>query len=148
MKSLIPIIFYLGFTFLACETKDNKANFEKWKAEIKAAEKKFNDKAKESGVAEAFSAFAAEEAVLLRGNKIVAGKEAITAHFESTAPNDYQLTWSPDFIDVSASGDMAYTYGKYNYTTTDSLGNVSEIEGIFHTVWKRQADGNWKFVWD
>jgi ketosteroid isomerase-like protein len=56
------------------------------------------------------------------------------------------LTWSPDFIDVSASGDMAYTYGKYNYTTTDSLGNVSEIEGIFHTVWKRQADGNWKFV--
>lgn len=142
------MVSLFGFTFLACETKDNKTDIEKWKAEIKDTEKQFNDKAKESGVAEAFAAFSAEEVVLLRGNKLVTGKKAIAARFEKSAPNDYQLTWSPDFIDVSASGDLAYTYGKYVYATTDSLGNVSEIEGIFHTIWKRQTDGQWKFVWD
>ena len=24
----------------------------------------------------------------------------------------------------------------------------SSEEGVFHTVWKRQPDGSWKFVWD
>ena len=30
----------------------------------------------------------------------------------------------------------------------NALGNENSMEGIFHTVWKRQEDGSWKFVWD
>jgi ketosteroid isomerase-like protein len=27
-------------------------------------------------------------------------------------------------------------------------GEVGEYQGVFHTVWKRQPDGTWKYVWD
>lgn len=36
----------------------------------------------------------------------------------------------------------------YTYSVTDSTGETKSSSGIFHTVWKRQADGTWKFVWD
>lgn len=62
-------------------------------------------------------------------------------------PNE-TLTWKPTFVDVSKSGDMAFTYGDFVFTYLDSLGNKKQNKGIFHTVWKRQNDSSWKFVWD
>ena len=61
---------------------------------------------------------------------------------------DENLSWKPDFVDVSASGDLGYTYGHFTYSYTDSTGTIMESSGVFHTVWKRQADGSWLFVWD
>ena len=89
-------------------------------------------------------------AVLMRNNKLVIGKKNLSVLFENQAskPKDEKLSWKPDFVDVSASGDLAYTYGQYTYSYTDSTGTIVESEGVFHTVWKRQADGSWRFVWD
>jgi len=133
----------------ACSPKSDQGTIEVWKAEIVEAERQFAKMAAEEGVSEAFLAFAADEAVLMRGNKVIEGKDAIRARFVNS-PFDptAKLEWKPDFVDVAASGDLGYTYGPYTYTATDSLGNESKSTGIFHTVWKRQADGNWKFVWD
>ncbi|MCX6240170.1 MAG: hypothetical protein NTY07_21955, partial [Bacteroidia bacterium] len=75
------------------------------------------------------------------------GKEAIRKQYASF-PRKAKLDWAPDFADVSASGDLGYTYGKYTLTSTDSIGNITQSGGIFHTVWKRQPDGQWRFVWD
>ena len=58
------------------------------------------------------------------------------------------LVWEPDFIDVSVAGDLAYTYGKFTYTSITESGDTLTSKGIFHTVWKRQEDGSWKYVWD
>ena len=57
-------------------------------------------------------------------------------------------SWKPDFVDVSSSGDLGYTYGQYTFIRLDSIGNETASQGIFHTVWKRQSDGNWRFVYD
>ena len=129
----------------SCEDEPEKNSIEKWKEEIREAEQDFAKLAAEKGIHDAFLFYAAEDAVLKRRSLII-GKEAIDKHLEkSTSKN---LSWSPDFIDVSASGDLGYTYGKYVYKYTDSIGNPLEDTGIFHTVWKRQSDGSWKFVWD
>ena len=142
-NSLKYVLFFLLFTSCATETK--KDSIEKWKMEIRQAEEDFAIMAKEKGIHDAFLNFAADDAVLKRGSLVI-GKEAIDKHLEkSTSKN---LSWSPDFVDVSASGDLGYTYGKYVFTYTDSIGNPLEDKGIFHTVWKRQTDGSWKFVWD
>jgi len=58
------------------------------------------------------------------------------------------LISAPNLIDVSASGDLAYTYGSYTSKILANDGNVSDGSGTFHTVWKRQSNGEWKFVWD
>lgn len=100
---------------------------------------------KDKGIHDAFISFAAEDAVLKR-RRLIIGKAAIDEHLKSSTSKN--LSWRPDFVDVSSSGDLGYTYGNYIFKYADSLGNPLEDKGIFHTVWKRQADGSWKFVWD
>ncbi len=119
---------------------------ETWKQEIIEAEKAFADLAKTEGIHTAFVTFAADDAALMRGNQLIKNKTGIDSFYQG---NDIKtLTWVPEFIDVAASGDLAYTYGPFTFTAIDSSGNKSENKGIFHTVWKRQTDGSWKFVWD
>ena len=105
--------------------------------------------AQKEGIPKAFLMYAADDAVLLRGEKLIIGKESIRASYKSLEKSENtSLTWSPDFVNVSSSGDLGYTYGRYVYSVTDSLGNTKSSEGVFHSVWKRQPDGNWRFVWD
>ena len=104
----------------------------------------------EKGIQKAFLKFAADDAVLLRNNTITKGKNALSTYFKNSPPprKDEHLVWKPDFIDVSDSGDLAYTYGSFTYSYTDEKGEKVENKGVFHTVWKRQSDGSWKYVWD
>ncbi len=123
---------------------------ENWKSEILEAERNFAQMAAEEGIAVAFMTYAAEDAVLMRDEKLIMGRKELKEYFASqrSAASDLSLTWTPDFVDVSASGDLGYTYGKYKVSFTDSVGTVKEHQGVFHTVWKRQKDNTWKFVWD
>jgi len=139
----------VGIIFLpACQKETSQQDIEKWKAEVVATEKAFNDMAQEKGLVEAFAFYAADDGVIRRSKKIVAGKEEIREWYEKDVRPNETLTWAPTFVDVSKSGDLAYTYGDYTFTHYDSLGTVLQNKGIFHTVWKRQADGEWRFVWD
>ena len=123
---------------------------EAWIQEIKDVEREFARMAESEGIPEAFLHYAADDAVIMRGDQLLSGRSALARHFEKNASpaRDEKLSWQPDFVDVSASGDLAYTYGPYTYSYVDSTGSRVEQRGIFHTVWKRQADGSWRFVWD
>jgi len=121
---------------------------EDYKKEIFEAEKAFAKLAKEKGLKVAFTTFASGEAVLHRENKIIKGKKAIEEYFEKQTLKKVQLEWTPDFIDVAASGDLAYTYGPYKFEGTDEAGEKIKSTGIFHTVWKKEANGEWRYVWD
>jgi len=136
------------FSLTACDDAPSDVEIEKWKAEIVAVEKAFNDMAQQEGLVKAFEHYAAADGVIRRGKKVVKGKAAIAAWYENDVKPNETLTWVPTFVDVSQSGDLAYTYGDYIFTYPDTLGNNKENKGVFHTVWKRQSDGNWRFVWD
>jgi len=139
---------YLLFSILIIWSCSAEKNFEELKAEIMQTELDFVQMVKDEGVQKAFLAFAADNAVLNRNDKILKGKQAFIEYFSNPVWKDAGLSWKPDFVDVSKSADLAYTYGSYTFTSKDSLGKISESTGIFHTVWKRQKDGSWKFVWD
>ena len=148
MKYIAFLVLLLFVLNISCNTTPSPDQIDQWKAEISAAEQSFNDMAQEKGLAEAFDYYAAPDGVIRRGNKVIQGHEAIKAwHEKDFRPNE-TLEWKPTFIDVSQSGDLGYTYGDYIFTTQDSLGNKKESKGLFHTVWKRQSDGSWKYVWD
>ena len=72
----------------------------------------------------------------------------MAAYFDRIKLRNISLDWYPDFIEVSDAGDLGYTYGHYTFSATDAEGKPVQDAGIFHTVWKRQADGQWRFVWD
>jgi ketosteroid isomerase-like protein len=121
---------------------------EEYKTEILDTEKAFAQLVKEKGLKTGFLAYAAEEAVLSRGGKLIKGKKEIEEYFEQQTLKDVRLEWVPDFVSVSASGDLGYTYGKFTLEAIDQEEKKIEADGIFHTVWKRQPDGEWRYVWD
>ena len=141
-----PLFIFFLFSVMACQPKVPR-DISTWKLEITDTELAFSAMAQKEGIPKAFLAYGAEDAVLMRNNTIIKGKKAIDERLNAN-PLPGQLVWAPDFVDVANSGDLGYTYGKFTYTMKDSTGQESVSEGIFHTVWKRQEDGSWKFVWD
>lgn len=139
---------FLMATFIiltSCNT-NSKDLSEQWKQEIRESEANFAALLNEKGLHDAFVAYAAEDATIMRNNKVISGKKAIDEHYKNV--DTKTLTWSPDFVDASKSGDLGYTYGTFQFTYKDSIGEEHVDTGIFHTVWKRQKDGSWKYVWD
>lgn len=139
--------FFTLLSFLYCS---NPASIDKavWIEEIHQAETAFNDMAAEQGLQAAFLAFAADSAAINRSNQVIKGKAAIRTYFEQQTLGDVRLSWEPEFIDVSEDGSMGYTYGPYTFSARDTSGRLMESTGIFHTVWKRQPNGSWKYVYD
>ena len=116
--------------------------------EILEIERAFARLAKGEGVKAAFVAFASEEAVLNRENKLIKGKQEIEEYFSKQAWENISLDWAPDFVSVAASGDLGYTYGKYILEDENDSNQMKKFEGFYHTVWKREPNGEWRYVWD
>ncbi len=150
MNKILRLTLLLSVLAYSCNTNMKQDSIEKWKNEITDTEQEFAKMAHDEGIPKAFLTYAAKDVVLHRNNSLIIGIDSLRESYKNNKSEfaKLSLTWKPDFVDVSLSGDLGYTYGKYIYTITDSTGKKNVVEGIFHTVWKRQADGKWKFVWD
>lgn len=145
MKQTIYLISFL-FTAFSCHQPVDR---EVVKKEVFEAEKAFEKMAAEQGIAEAFGYFADENAVIKRGNdSIISGKTAIQQYYDRASLQKAAVNWTPGYVDVSDDGTMAWTYGKYTWKVIRENGDTVVSKGIFHTVWKRQKDNSWRYVWD
>jgi len=145
MKKIVIFISFIFFLSSCSQSIDK----EQTKKEIFGTEKAFEKMAADSGIAKAFYFYAAEEAIIKRENDtLISGKTNIGKYYNKTDEKNTKVNWTPDFVDVSESGDLAYTYGKYTWQIKDTQGKITKYQGIFHTVWKKQNDGKWKYVWD
>lgn len=145
MKNLF-ILSLIIFLF-ACNTNQN-IDKESLKKEVFETEKAFEKMLADEGIAKAFEHFADDSGVVKRGNYLLKGKKEIFEHYNAWTLKDLKLNWTADFVDVANSGDIAYTYGKAFYSYRDSLDALHNDTGVFHTVWKKQKNGTWRFVWD
>jgi len=117
--------------FGSCKKADKTEDFEKWKSEIRSVEAAFNELAQEKGLAFAFEKYAAPTGVIRKGDKVIQEPKAIGDWYRDDSRPSETLTWKPNFIDVSSSGDLAYTYGGYVFTTIDSTGKKKEKHRYF-----------------
>jgi ketosteroid isomerase-like protein len=81
--------------------------------------------------------------VLLRPNSLpMVGGNAI--NFISQAnDSSYVMTWEPNGGNIAKSGELGYTYGVYSLKP---INKDTVFYGTYVSIWKRQPDGNWKFV--
>jgi ketosteroid isomerase-like protein len=71
------------------------------------------------------------------------GKDAVSSVFTKMYEDKtYSLTWTPERIEVSASGDIGYAYGTYKYSTETQ----SEQIRNYATIWRKQKDSTWKVI--
>ena len=107
-------------------------------AAVVAAERAFAADAPSMGIAGSFNKWSTPDAILIGGGQVLRVAEAYP---DGPRPADEPLVeWWPNFAGVSRSGDMGFTTGGVQ------LGG--RRTGHYFTVWKRQPDGSWKWVYD
>jgi|ERR1044072_8631126 ketosteroid isomerase-like protein len=114
--------------------------------EMVKTEQAFSKMAEEKDAREAFMTFIADDGLLFRPGA-VNGKKWMIEHPVPPSDKKPLLAWQPSFAGMSVSGDMGFTTGPWE-AKADIKDEKPSGYGHFVTVWKKQADGSWKFVVD
>lgn len=114
--------------------------------EMVKTEQAFSKMAEEKNARDAFMAFIADDGLLFRPGA-VNGKKWMIEHPVPPSDKKPLLAWQPKFAGMAASGDMGFTTGPWE-AKEDIKDEKPQAYGHFVTVWKKQADGSWKFVVD
>lgn len=109
-------------------------------------EQAFSKMAEDKNARDAFVAFIADDGLLFRPGA-VNGKQWMQEHPVPASEKNPLLAWQPAFAGMSVSGDLGFTTGPWEFKA-DRGDEKPSGYGDFVTVWKKQADGTWKFVVD
>ena len=91
---------------------------------------------------DAFRSFLSKDAIFFSGKTPLRGKEEIAAAWKPyyEGPNA-PFSWEPDQVEVVASGDLAFSSGPV-------LDPQGKHLGRFNSVWRYEAPGQWRIVFD
>ena len=80
---------------------------------------------------------------------VVRGKAAIRAHVaQSLKIPGFRISWTPLTAVIARGGDLGYTTGVNSVSMQGPDGKLMTFAGRYVTVWRKQADGQWKCVID
>lgn len=109
-------------------------------------EQAFSQMAQDQSIRDAFLTYIADDGLLFRPGA-VNGKKWMLEHPVPESDKRPVLVWQPAFAGMAVSGDMGFTTGPWE-AKADINDEKPQGYGDFVTVWKKQADGAWKFVVD
>lgn len=90
----------------------------------------------------AFSAHVAPDAIFFGNSSVQRGKDAVLAAWRPFFDGpDAPFSWVPESVEVLESGTLAHSSGP----VLDPSGNRV---GTFNSIWRREADGSWRVVFD
>lgn len=141
MKKIYSFLLLL-FVVLFLAAKNNIAG----EAEkLKQTELAFSKLCGEKGMKISFLAYADKNVIKAEGDNQfpVIGIDSLAASFSDKREN-FKLEWYPTKVEVSKSKDLGFTFGNWILTKT----NGDKKYGIYYTVWKKQKDNTWKFIFD
>lgn len=137
------VVLLVSIILAAC---NQAVDVEKEKQRILQIDRDFAVLSVQSGAAEAFKQYSQEDAFLLPPNEEpVRGRDQIVERFVEF-DKKFILNWEPQASEVAASGDLAYSWGVSTGTSRET--QQPAFRGKYLTVWKKDADGNWKFIAD
>ena len=91
---------------------------------------------------EAFIGHVAEEAVFFSRQGVLRGQAAVADGWEPFFEGpEAPFSWAPDQVEVLDSGALALSSGPV-------LDPEGRQLGTFMSIWRREADGSWKIVFD
>ena len=105
-----------------------------------ASERAFSKLSEEKGFKESFLTWIADDGIMFRPMP-VKSKEILAARPDPPI----KLVWWPSHAEIARSGDMGWTTGPWERR---AQGSDEVAHGHFLTVWKKQADGKWRWVID
>jgi hypothetical protein len=109
-------------------------------APVVAAERAFAADFPALGLAGSFTKWSQPDAIIIAGGQVVTSATAFADAPRTRQPGEPLIEWWPVFAGIAISGDLGFTTGP--------AARDQEGYGHYFTVWKRQADGSWKWVYD
>jgi ketosteroid isomerase-like protein len=85
--------------------------------------------------------------MLVTGAPIATGKDAIAKLIAEDFAHD-NIEWHANKVGVSRSSDLGYTSGTTGMSFKDASGKTVVYKGKYLTVWRKQANGEWKVLYD
>jgi ketosteroid isomerase-like protein len=138
---LIVVVAVLNAHLVAAPAKDSAETLRQLEADFMKA-------TAERG-SQGYLSYYADDAIEVPNNEaIIHGKTNIAKTMVFLDDKTNHLTWTPVGADISASGDLGYTYGTYEFRSLDKDGKAVVDRGKYTSIWKKQKDGSWKVVLD
>jgi len=135
----IILIFAGMITFSCNEKKEIKEPAST--QDMISADLAFSDMCRQVGMKKAFLQYIDDEGTLLRPDHLpIVGAEAIN-YISFLSDTSYTLSWKPAHAEIALSGDLGYTYGTFELQLPDTT-----LTGTYVNIWKKEKDGEWKFV--
>ena len=118
-------------------------------AAVRAAIKEWAAAAQAKDAAKFVSFYTEDAVVMLEDSPDITGmaaiREALTGMMQD--PN-FSLSFAPDRVEVSRSGDLAYETGPFTMIMSGPDGKPATEKGHYVAVWRKQAGGAWKVAVD
>ncbi len=115
---------------------------------LRQLEEEFMNAAAERGSAGYMSYYADDAVEVPNGAPIITGKANVAKTMGFLDDKNNHLSWTPVGSDISASGDLGYTYGTFEFRSIGKDGKPTVEHGNYTSIWKKQRDGSWKVVLD
>jgi uncharacterized protein (TIGR02246 family) len=145
MKRIITISLVSIMASCSQPKVDTKAEGEK----LMQISREWSQAATTGDVEKTLGYWADDAFMVSAGQPPLKGKQAIRQMItDSYKIPGFQISWQPQSVEVSKSGDMAYLIENAQVSFTDSTGKAMKQYSKAVTIWRKQTDGTWKNVVD
>jgi ketosteroid isomerase-like protein len=142
-KNLLLIATVVFFTNFSCNTKKKSTTPIDNSFSLLDTDRSFSKLSEQKGIKFALIQYIDSKGTFLRpGTLPIVGGQAIN-YLSQLDDNSFKMTWEPKGGSLAISGELGYTYGIYSLKLNNK---DSVLYGTYVSVWKKQSDGNWKFV--
>jgi ketosteroid isomerase-like protein len=115
--------------------------------ELLRIDKEFSEKSYRDGILSAFLKYTADEGIIIREKQFpIKGKKMLIEFYENRQSTNDKLIWIPLKAEICESGELGYTYGEWNFLGTETNVYPVEKHGHYVTVWKKNQNDEWKFI--
>jgi ketosteroid isomerase-like protein len=147
MNKYLQIVSFVSLVllFTACNfsKKENKSFIEEEKRVLLKVDNDFAALSISKGLKNAYLEYIDSNGVLLRPNSLPIEDANAVDYIIALKDTGYVIGWKPTKAVVALSGEVGYTYGVYEIKVQNK---EAFLYGTYVSIWKKQADGKWKFV--
>lgn len=125
-------------------------NLEAEKTQLLQRDAEWASAASEGHDVELILSYWTDDAVVLPpGLSAVIGKAELRQYVQGSMQiPGFRITWTSTEVNFSPDGNLAYMFSRNAVTMNGADGKPTTTEGRAVTIWRREADGQWRCVVD